>query len=243
MPGTGILTPSSSCSLRHPKLPPKGTCSGREQACENTDPFVFGPCFKYFVCKQFKKQKKNKLKPLARSTRLSELEPGALILFGSTHGKDNTAWFQLDTVFVVGGHIEYDPAKTRDEIKDPLVDSVFLDASFSRVIPITDCEIPSGLKLRLYLGATPKNHVNDMYSFSPAQVISSTGTPQHGFPRVKLRAEDLKYLRISQKILTNNLNCAPKISVVTHQEAESVWNAVREICRKQGLVEGVGFQI
>jgi hypothetical protein len=51
---------------------------------QNTDPYVYGDRFHYAVCKQ--------------RGRLTQLDPGSLILFGSSFKSD----FVLDTVFVVG---------------------------------------------------------------------------------------------------------------------------------------------
>ena len=53
------------------------------RGCENTDPYIFGDCFKYATCSQ--------------TGELTNLIPDSLILFGTT--KD--IGFELDTVFVV----------------------------------------------------------------------------------------------------------------------------------------------
>lgn len=162
-----------------------------------------------------------------------------MILFGSTHGEGRAAFFQLDTVFVVGRSIPYNPAKPENLPSDPLVDPDFLKASFHTALPVTDCEVTADLKLRLYLGATIDNPVNGMYSFSPAKVLK--GTPE-GFSRVRLREKDIN-LPGHSNFLTNNLNSAPKKSVITAAEARALWESVLFKCRDHGCVPGVRFHL
>lgn len=205
---------------------------------QNTDPFVFGPCFKYFVCKQYRKKKHGKTLK-AHPTGLSRLKDGSLILFGSTHGQGTAAFFQLDTVFVVGRSIPYNPAKPENLPSDPLVDPDFLKASFHTALPVTDCEVPADLEFRLYLGATIDNPVNGMYSFSPAKALK--GTPE-GFSRVQLREKDLN-LPGRTNFFTNNLNSSSKKTEVTPDEARTLWETVLHKCRDNGCVPGVRFHL
>jgi hypothetical protein len=145
----------------------------------------------------------------------------------------------LDTVFVVGRSIPYNPAKLENLLSDPLVDQDFLKASFHTALPVTDCEVPADLKLRLYLGATIENPVDGMYSYSPAKVLK--GTPE-GFSRVQLREKDLK-LPGHSNFLTNNLNSAPKQSSITSADARALWESVLFKCRDHGCVPGVHFHL
>lgn len=55
---------------------------------ENTDPYIYGDCYKYATCKQ--------------SGQVANLDTQSLILFGSTFPSLNA--FYLDTVFVVKSH-------------------------------------------------------------------------------------------------------------------------------------------
>ena len=162
-----------------------------------------------------------------------------MILFGSTHGKGRAAFFQLDTVFVVGRSIHYNPAKPENLPSDPLVDPDFLKASFHTALPITNCEVPADLKLRLYLGATIEDPVDGMYSFSPAKVMK--GIPE-GFSRVQLREKDLK-LPGHSSFLTNNLNSAPKRTAITSDIALTLWETVLHKCRDHGCVPAVRFHL
>lgn len=235
---------SSGCG---PAKQPTGTCGSRGKDSpkhpQNTDPFVFGQCFKYFICKQYRKQKDGKAligkALIGHATWLSRLERGSVVLFGSTHGKGRAAFFQLDTVFVVDRFLTYNPAKPETLPSDSMLDPEFLRAGFHAAVPVTDCKIPDELELRLYLGATVENPAHGMYSFSPAKIFDST-VP--GFPRVQLQDKDLK-LPGRTNFFTNNLNGAPKKTVITPDEARSLWTTVLSKCRDHGCVPGVRFHL
>jgi hypothetical protein len=213
---------SSACS---PKAALKPSCSPPSCAAsllQNTDPFVFGDCFKYFVCKQWKKAN-------GKSTKLSRLEAGSMILFGSTHGTDSDAFFQLDTVFVVADYLEYSPSNPAKLPKHSSVSDDYLKAVFRMAFPKLDPDIPSNLTLRLYFGATASKRVNGMYSFAPARLA---GPDAEGFSRVPLK--NLPYL-------TNNLNSAPRVTNTSNTEVFQAWKQVRDLSRKHGCLEGVRF--
>lgn len=204
--------------LHIPCLPKKiPESDGYQSNFQNTDPYVFAETFRYFVCKQFK-PKTNKI------TGLAKLEKGSLVLFGSTNGmgKDN-AFFQLDTVFVVGGYIEYNPSspKTIRQYIDDQYYNLVYKMAFDKITP--------SLNLRFYFGATYKNQFNGMYSFSPSLLWNNKSI---GFPRVKLK--DIEPL-------TNNLNAAPKIINKSASEVRTFWKKIKSLSRMQGYVEGVKF--
>lgn len=183
---------------------------------QNTDPCVFGENFKYFLCKQFKPKNRT-------VTKLSRLDKGSLILFGSTANQNKeTAFFQLDTVFVVSDYLEYDISD-----KNALSGlGIYRNFSFKMAFPQP---ADYSLKLRLYKGATFNEPYEGMYSFSPAKPWHNENL---GFPRVQLK--DMDYL-------TNNLNAAPKYSDVSISRVNSFWREIVEITRKSGCVEGVKF--
>lgn len=193
--------------------------SGYQESYQNIDPCIFGNCFKYFVCKQFK--------PKNRSlTSLARLEKGSMILFGST-GNQNTknAFFQLDTVFIVSDYFEYD---TSDE--NALCECSFgryRDFVFKMAFPQP---LDYSLKLRLYFGASFDNTIDGMYSLVPSVVYKNAA--RCGFSRVPL--SDMKYI-------SNNLNAAPKYSDVTNGEIINFWNELRQVIKNHGCVEGVRF--
>ncbi len=214
-PSTGI----ASCTPKQSSCNPK--CSD-PKGLQNTDPFVFGDSFKYFVCKQSKLN-------LQQETGMTRLEKGSMILFGSTKGKNrNDAIFQLDTVFVVADWIEYDPSTLPSWANNSRDLSLYHEVVYSKAFPQP---VQQSIKLRLYRGATFENQVNDMYSFAPAKI---GGTPLEGFPRVALKNMDF---------ITNNLNSAPKFTSVDENGAKSAWLKIRNESRQQGCVEAVHFEI
>ena len=110
---------------------------------QNTDPWVFGECFRYSNCNQFRGK---------RRTFLQRLAPGSIILFGSTIGKERKK-FVLDTLFVVKHR--YEPGRA------PKTDEAF------RVCTVDT--LPSSDQFILYSGATYKLGRDDMYSFVPCR--------------------------------------------------------------------------
>lgn len=188
-----------------------------EKDLQNTDPFVFGGSFKYFTCKQYKAK-------TFRPTQLASLDEGSIILFGST--KDNS-FFQLDTVFVIAEYLEYDPSD-KNSLTANSVPKDYYNAVFKMAFPKP---YEDSIKLRLYFGATYENPVDGMYSFSPSMVYNGS---KQGFPRIALKN--------LSPYLTNNLNAAPKISLVGREAVKGFWEMIRAVSRKAGCVEGVRFE-
>jgi hypothetical protein len=161
---------------------------------------------------------------------MAALDTGSVILFGSTSGKTpRDAFFQLDTVFVVGSYLEYRPCDPASLPKHPQITDDFLNAVFLKAFPEPNPEIPENLKLRLYLGATFAKPVHGMYSFAPSRIA---GVHAEGFPRVPLK---------DHPFLTNNLNSAPKFTHCPVRETVRFWRNVRDLSRRHGCVEGVRF--
>lgn len=201
---------------------------------QNTDPFVFDHDFKYFVCKQFKTYSKHSPPGKVRSTRMANLEPGSLILFGSTLMKPKPS-FHLDTVFVVGAIRDYDPSKTQT--------AKFLGVSETYFQSVYRMAFPEPAKyypiLRIYSGATFENSFNGMYSFSPARPYAGQ---LGGFPRVQLAAKDFETVtKRGLDFLSDNLNSAPRITTCKKNDVKEVWSRVRDLCRKHQCLEGVRF--
>jgi hypothetical protein len=120
------------------------TARGKRQ---NTDPWVFGDCFRYSNCRQ--------LTPSRRHSALQELTPGSLVLFGSTVGGK----FAIDTVFVVKDSQRFSPSKS------PKTDEAF------RVCTIESLRTSGNANdsFTLYRGATYEARINGMYSFVPCR--------------------------------------------------------------------------
>ncbi len=207
---------------------------------QNTDPFVFSDRFYYRCCKQ------------QRFVSLRHLEPGSIILFGSTL-KDNNMqpYFGVDTVFVVGAYRDYDSTHYKKQLNNfiPKMYDEIVGIKQSLYIYLTtasrgrSCSIlnfQGNTCFRCYAGATPQNPIESMYSFVPCK-HSKNGTI--GFERLKIRQADLAGISgINVNIITNNLNSAPKITAVNLLQNVNIWNKIRQLNQKQGLLEGIAFK-
>lgn len=126
----------------------------------NTDPFVFDGPFLYSNCRQASL-------PLLRS-----LDRGDVLFFGSQLGGQ----FVLDTVFVVRERYPYRPARWRQARLPPLPES-FVAATLGPLgVRIRDpnVDLPPDTELVLYVGATPDDPVDGMFSFVPALAAQPT---------------------------------------------------------------------
>jgi hypothetical protein len=103
----------------------RGPVPAAPRGAANTEPWIFGKAFRYFLCRQ------------ESLTYLKELQVGDLILFGSwlKQGAEGQASgrfnFFLDTVFVIDDSIMW---SDRDEAGIPkyLLDPAFVHATFNR---------------------------------------------------------------------------------------------------------------
>lgn len=126
----------------------------------NTDPFIFGDRFLYSNCKQ------------QTTSSLVHLGRGSIIAFGSGRKVAGERKWALDTVLVIADSLTYVARDARQALADA-VPEAFLTVTGG---PIADNGRGS---FRLYMGATPGNPVEGMFSFFPAM-------PAHGdtgFPR------------------------------------------------------------
>jgi hypothetical protein len=108
---------------------------------QNTDPCVFGEYFKYFLCKQIRKD--------GSLTQMANLNEGDMILFGAC--KNNR--FLLDTVFIVDEVICLDGIE--EEYKNISVDRY---SNYAK----TGCKI--------YKGKTFCGNIDGCFSFTPASL-------------------------------------------------------------------------
>jgi hypothetical protein len=111
---------------------------------QNTDPWVFGECFRYSNCKQ------------QSQAALRKLAPGSIILFGSSLDRN----FVADTVFVVRDSQRFRPAQPPDG------DDAFRVCTIQSLLTDAGC---SGDEFILYRGATLGAPVCGMYSFVPCR--------------------------------------------------------------------------
>ena len=206
----------------HPKYlwKPYWVQRGNYRCLHNTDPFIFGHCFIYSNCRQL---------PRSKSKHgLKKLDRGSVIAFGSKV-KRESKW-ALDTVFVVGDSIPYDPLNPRKALAGKVSDE-FLEVTGgpltgdSKLKELADKQ--EALEFRLYRGATPNDPVCGMYSFFPALPASSNS----GFRRPPIVG--------IEQINSRNWR-APKgyREELTLQELRCLWDSLVAQVREYGLVLG-----
>ena len=135
--------------LWNPYYTPKDDHTG----LHNTDPFIFGERIMYSNCGQ------------AAKPGLKHLGDGSVIAFGSGKNVEGRRRRVLNTVLVVKDSVLYDAAYRLDH----WVPEAFM-------VAMGEMLTRSG---RLYLGATPDDSVDGMFSFFPASSAGGTS----GFPR------------------------------------------------------------
>ena len=133
----------------------------------NTDPFVFGECFRYSNCQQ-----------LSRKNVLQKISPNSIILFGSHKGNV----FLLDTVFVADDNsIRFSKKETLKSIRDfNAYKKIVLDYT----LPLDN----PGASLVYYEGKTYQK--KGMFSFSPAKIYG----PGCRFERIALDEKMMKMI-------------------------------------------------
>jgi hypothetical protein len=129
---------------------------------KNTDPWVFGDCFRYSNCKQVTQKS------------LQTLPGGSVILFGSTLGRKSEIGprFVLDTVFVVGEHRQRftpsNPPNTDEAFRVCTIESLATGGDANTCGTSSACGDANAL-FTLYSGATYEAPINGMYSFVPCR--------------------------------------------------------------------------
>lgn len=204
----------------------------------NTDPFVFGKDgFYYSYCMQSIKT-------------LQELDPGSIILFGSTI-KRNTpeAYFALDTVFVVGpkeNKLKYNINNDLSELKG-FAPKYYLDImNYKSSENNSNCSCNKSKSegcekesdFTCYRGASYDNPINGMYSFAPCK-IGSDG--EKGFERVKLTKDSFNQI-YKEAIISNNKSEGVNYTKTNDiQKNFDIWTKLCEIIEKDGCYEAVKF--
>ncbi len=116
---------------------------------QNSDPWVFGDCFRYSNCKQLSQP------------ALRRLAPGSIVLFGSGSRRDGT--FAIDTVFVVADSSPFSP------VGPPATDDAFRVCTIESLRTSGD----ASEHFTLYRGATYEDPINGTYSFVPCRRADS----------------------------------------------------------------------
>jgi hypothetical protein len=125
---------------------------------QNTDPYIFGDCFHYAVCKQ--------------RGQMRNLDTGSLILFGTSY----TNHFALDTVFVVGDNT---PARSF-HISSSELSKTYIEET---ILQLPDEYRNPESKVRLYNSISWYQNKN-IFSFVPV-MLPDKGSLS-GFERVRL---------------------------------------------------------
>ena len=199
---TGRCTPGKLCS----------------PSFQNTDPFVFGDCFFYSLCKQ------------ERFVSLQNLDPGSIILFGSTISeKRNGPYFALDTVFVVAEKRTYTPETFQEDLAG------FIPDYYHDIMGGSSWK--STKQFTCYKGATFQHPVNGMYSFVPCKLYEEAG--EGGFERPNLKMSC--FSPSLPRFLTDNLNSAPKYTETDVDTNKLIWDEVDRLLHSLGYKKGLNF--
>jgi hypothetical protein len=215
---------------------------------QNTDPFIFGENFYYTCCRQYTRTRNGKLAP----TKLTKLQFGSVILFGSCLGSE----FVLDTVFVVGSKPITHNKDTIEDVAEgvsetyrdvtlaPLYPEHFSEADeIGSVDTSKSCLVSSeneeavgeeldesdNITFYLYKGMTyeNRNQANGMFSFFPC--LPYTG--EHiGFKRPVINLDG---------VVSPNLTQGFKTTDIDQVRVKELWESVVYQVIEQGLVLGV----
>jgi hypothetical protein len=178
---------------------------------QNTDPYVFGKNFFYSVCKQ--------------RGRLSQLEKGSVILFGSSFKYG----FALDTVFVVGS---YESANQVAYNEASNYSKTYREATLEQ-LGDTYIQPNPASKLRLYSGQMFRNN-KKLFSYSPCKLLNKDSIK--GFPRVIFPYTDLGGFGFSSN------PTGIKIINSGNDNVFYIWNIITRQVIQQGFYLGIHFQ-
>ena len=192
--------------------------------CHNTDPYVFGVSFKYFICQQGVKK------------ILRNLDPLSLILFGSCiEGK-----FCLDTLFVVSDRqVKYKKTKVNKLGKK---NTVFYPASIEPLLNEKYCEKIKCNSVEdeytYYEGITfnDRKQFKNIFSFAPSMIYKNQNDTNFAFQRPAIEIPEIISPRQTQSI---NGNGGRNYSV---EEIVNVWHKIVDTINKKNLVLGTHFE-
>ena len=191
---------------------------------QNTDPWVFGDCFRYSNCKQLSQP------------ALQNLAPGSVILFGSSKDpRSNRTRFLLDTVFVVGEERQRyrpaDPPATDEVFRVCTVESLATDSDGNMCGSVKPCGATNSW-FTLYNGATNENPIDGMYCFVPCRRVDRE---DFRFDRPKLS--------LPVEIVNPRSAQSPKGAdrPLPRWQIRNFWMNVRDHIRAAGCLEGVHF--
>lgn len=193
----------------------------------NTDPYIFGSCFRYIICMQ----------PTFHKT-LSNLKENSIILFGSSINKE----FCLDTVFVVSKTMQKytfaNANETFGENKGQYYHASVLPLCGTLRGEIADevksCGAGSTEKeYTYYEGVTHenKNEYKNIYSFSPCKNYNQEKESSYVFKQPKIDLD----------VINHNKSQGVKSTACSLDEITHYWNEISLQIENQNLLKGVHF--
>jgi hypothetical protein len=191
--------------------------------CHNTDPYVFGDSFKYFVCQQGVK------------TILRNLDPFSLVLFGScVEGK-----FCLDTLFVVSDcHKKYKLSEVGMLGKEKTAFyhagiEPLLKKKYCKKIKCTSVED----KYTYYKGVTfnERKQYENIFSFAPTRIHTNKNENEFVFKRPAIDIPDVISPRQTQGI-NGRVGCD-----YSKDKIVKIWKQIAEIIERNNLLLGTYF--
>ena len=217
---------STYCMMpNHLWIPYYSLADGYE-GLHNTDPFVFGDHFLYSNCRQFPHQ------------GLRYLAKGSVIVFGSGKEIRGERSFLVDTVFVVGKRLPYDPQHVERDLRGKVSDT-FIDVT-GKPLKYACCAgevsgcVPGGTdKLSLYCGANPQSRVHGMFSFFPAKPEGDAW--DFAKPEIRLSSD---YFNPGNWQAPMGVNADRSCS-----ELSELWHDIAEQVLAKGLVLGTYAEI
>jgi hypothetical protein len=192
---------------------------------QNTDPWVFGDCFRYSNCHQL------------NQGGLRNLASGSVILFGSTLGLTSNAGprFVLDTLFVVAEQgqrfIPTDPPDTEEAFRVSTIESLATGGDANACGASNACG-DANAWFTLYSGATYQTPINGTYSFVPCKRADREGF-RFARPPLSLPAG----------VVNPRSWQSPKGAgrPLPRDEIRDLWTIVRDQVIAAGCLEGVHF--
>lgn len=183
----------------------------------NTEPWIFGRAFRYFLCRQ------------DSIAYLSELEPGDLILFGSwlkqgRDGQESSRFnFFLDTVFMIDDSVRWGGSLEERDIPKEFLDSAFVQATFKR----SGC----GPGRRFYWGKMlEEDGSNEPFSWVPCEPwLEGSAPPRRRRPLIG-------------DLFGHYANNGQVFRKRDDLEAADTWKMVTQRCLELGYSLGVHFQ-
>jgi hypothetical protein len=172
---------------------------GEDTPPQNTDPYVWGDTMRYTFCRQ------------PRNRKLRSLGRGSVILFGSSVQGE----FVLDTVFVVAGWTEH---RARSDLEGR-TDATHMLATIGPMYGWGEGK----RTYRLYVGATPDNPVDGMFSFVPCRPGSGADA---GFARPALKVDG---------VINPNARMQARTLDVGEPGTWAAWTAAVEATVSEGL--------